>query len=568
MVGGTIGHYRIVQRLAAGGMGVIYRADDLTLHRPVALKFLSHDTALDEEYRARFLREARVAAALNHPNTCTVYEVGQVESTSELDSAEPVAPRGTPFIAMEFIEGETLASRLAMVGRLDPRETLDVASQVVEGLAAAHARGIVHRDLKPQNIMIASGGLVKIVDFGLAKPSQTARGASPLVNTTDMISADLGDGTIIGTCAYMSPEQASSGKVDARSDIFSFGTILYQMLSGRLPFRGDTATVVLAKILEADPDPLEHGADPLFAALARVAGRCLQKGAENRYPHVRSLLEDLKEIRTVLSPAPSPRTGFVTRIGFALLGVVLAAAVLIYARVARTTTAGTASRGGEDAVLGVERAASGSGSPERNAPAPSRNSTVSPGSDPAVRKPVATGNVLHQQDETTNSRAAEQVLRSTNPRGNPAFRPDPAPTNADVPRLILDSEPKASVSLDGSLVGITPLTVDTAPGTHELVMTTPDGLRWRGRVEVPAGGDARVERNLTASGQLTITSDVWLEVSLDGGPAEQTPVHFSRVSAGLHELRAFRGGFVTQTREIVIEEGKTSHVRLKLEKKP
>ena len=567
MIDRTIGHHRIVERLAAGGMGVIYRADDLTLHRPVALKFLSHETASDEEYRARFLREARVAAALNHPNTCTVYEVGQVESTDDSDGPDPIALRGTPFIAMEFIEGETLACRLTRVGRLEPREALDVASQVAEGLAEAHARGIVHRDLKPQNIMIASGGLVKIVDFGLAKPVQPSRAAHAIVSTSDMISADLGDAAIIGTCAYMSPEQASGRKLDARSDIFAFGTTLYQMLSGELPFRGDTATVVLAKILESEPEALRpYPDDVLFAALERIARRCLQKSLEDRYSDAGSLVADLEEVRRALAPRPAGTAplAFLTALRIAVVGLVIIAAILTYAWSGRSAPQ-TARAPSPSARVDSPSAQAGpnTSAPEQTPQAPARRGRVPDAS--------GAGPDSRTLQHTRKLRGAPAALPSSAPDSAPdeeALPTGAAGMRTDVGRLILESEPTASVSLDGRLVGITPLTVDTHPGTHELVMTHPDGSRWRGRVDVTAGRDVRIERNLGASGQLTVTSDVWVEISLDGGPAEQTPIQFSKVPAGLHELRAFREGFVTQTLEIFIEEGKTHHLRVNLERKP
>jgi len=215
MIGTTISHYRIVAKLGAGGMGVAYRAEDLVLRRSVALKFLSPEIAADDERRARFEREARLAAALNHPNTCTVYEVGQVEAGHAVAGGEPVVPLGTPFIAMEFVDGETLAARLARAGQLAPREALDLAVQAAEGLAEAHTRGIIHRDFKPQNVMVTPAGRLKILDFGLAKPFVAVSGPEVVISTAEMISADLGDpNRIAGTVAYMSPEQALGKPVD------------------------------------------------------------------------------------------------------------------------------------------------------------------------------------------------------------------------------------------------------------------------------------------------------------------------------------------------------------------
>jgi serine/threonine protein kinase len=562
----TIAHYRILERLAAGGMGVVYRAEDLTLHRLVALKFLSPDMSADEEYRARFLREARVAAALNHQNTCTIYEVGEVEAGAHSrDAADPVASPGTPFIAMEFIEGETLAARLSRAGRLNAREVLDVALQVAEGLAEAHARQIVHRDLKPQNIMVTRDGRVKIVDFGLAKPLGSARSAGALVSTSEMISADLGDGAVIGTCAYMSPEQASRKTVDARSDIFAFGVMLYQMLAGRLPFRGDTATVILAKILETEPDPLPApigGKVP--AALARIVAKCLRKGPQDRYADARDLVSELRDAQQ----PKAMRIGAWVRLRPASLAAIvivcLTVVALTYWGVRRiaygrqsvndvpidlsTLPADSTSSTPALAEASAERVRDSVSGDSQNLTSPEPTPAAPPESRPA------------RSQDTGERLPAATASKTVTPPGEP-LRPAP-----EAGTLVLDSSPQSSVTLDGTLVGITPLTIETGPGTHDLVMASPNGMRWRGRVDAVAGERTLVRRELSATGRLTIASDVWVEVSLDGGPPEQTPVDFAQVGAGLHQLRAFREGFVTQTLDIFIEEGRTNYVRVKLEK--
>ena len=243
MIGSTLSHFRITSKLGEGGMGVVWGAEDTDLHRPVALKVLSDETLAREDMRARFMREARTAAALNHSNICTIYEVGEVDQT--------------PFIAMELIEGSTLEARMGGDRQLALPELLRIASQVAEGLAAAHAGGIVHRDLKPGNVMLTGEGQVKILDFGLAKPQTTLMGGEADETLAQPISAEMTrEGTILGTVSYMSPEQAAGRGVDSRSDIFSFGVLLYQMVTGRLPFQGDTSTSTLAKILETEPSPL------------------------------------------------------------------------------------------------------------------------------------------------------------------------------------------------------------------------------------------------------------------------------------------------------------------------
>jgi serine/threonine protein kinase len=508
---------------------------------------------------------------------------GEVGSThAGTGDATPVAADGTPFIAMEFIEGETLAAWLARAGRLGCREALDVAVQVAEGLAEAHARKIVHCDLKPQNIMITPTGRVKIVDFGLAKALRAARKADALVTTSEMISADLGDKALIGTCAYMSPEQAASTAVDPRSDVFAFGIILYQMLAGRLPFWGDTPTVILAKILEAEPDPLPvpPGSDE-FAALARIIHRCLEKSPERRYADARLLLPELEHVRRA-----SPRSGRILSIvtrrwGTSapsrdpsprvwLLKAVLPVILLILIGTLGYTVVQRRS-GLRPSVVPIA-VSTPRADPPVDSPA-SALSTASERHDQASATPDAAPRVGQTrqvqpgiQSDVSPDRPIERPATKQSDASPPEARAPTAPPDPrNIGLLILDSDPQSSVSLDGKLAGITPLKLEARPGLHGLVMTSPDGLRWRGTVEVTGGATNRIHRRLNATGQLSITSDVWVEVSVDGGQPEQTPVQL-RLAAGLHDLRAFRQGFVTQTLEIVIEEGKTNYLRLQLEK--
>jgi TolB-like protein/Tfp pilus assembly protein PilF len=285
MIGSTLSHFRIDSKLGEGGMGVVWGAEDTDLHRRVALKVLSDETMAREDMRARFLREARTAAALNHPNICTIYEVGEVDQV--------------PFIAMELIEGTGLDSRLGAGEQLPLKELLQIAVQIADGLAAAHAGGIVHRDLKPGNVMLTDDGQVKILDFGLAKPETTLIGGEGDETLEQPISAEMTrEGTILGTVAYMSPEQAAGRAVDSRSDVFSFGVLLYQMVTGQLPFRGDTSTSTLAKILETEAEPVSDIRQGLPSDLERVLRRCLQKEPNARYNDTRDLVAELRDLQT------------------------------------------------------------------------------------------------------------------------------------------------------------------------------------------------------------------------------------------------------------------------------
>jgi tetratricopeptide (TPR) repeat protein/predicted Ser/Thr protein kinase len=278
MVGKTVSHYKIRRELGSGGMGVVYEAEDTKLRRTVALKFITLQGIEGPEEKARFTHEAQAAASLSHPNICTVHEIDEAD--------------GRLFMAMEYVEGESLKERIAR-GPLKIDEALDIAVQIAQGLDAAHAKGIIHRDVKPGNIMVEASGLVKIMDFGLAKLS----GRSRLTRT----------GTTLGTVAYMSPEQARGAEADRRSDIWSLGAVLYEMVTGRTPFRGDYEQAVLYSIMNEAPEPMTAVRVGVPMELERIVGKALAKDPAERYQHADELTTDLKSLKKGLETGATPR---------------------------------------------------------------------------------------------------------------------------------------------------------------------------------------------------------------------------------------------------------------------
>ena len=294
MIGKTLSHYRVIEEIGRGGMGVVYRALDTSLGREVALKVLSA-AGREPEQERRLKQEARAAASLAHPAVSVVYEIDEAE--------------GATFIAMELVRGRPLAALLAGAP-LEPGRALDIAIEVAEGLAEAHSRGVVHRDLKPKNVMLTESGHVKIIDFGLAK---LLRPRPPFESGADTPAwGDTDPGRILGTAAYMSPEQVRGTDVDARSDLFAFGALLYEMLSGEPAFRRETGVETLHAVLkEPAPRLREAGLDAAAPVLQRVLDRCLAKAPSDRYAAAADLLADLREARRRLAsdsgvrPAPS-----------------------------------------------------------------------------------------------------------------------------------------------------------------------------------------------------------------------------------------------------------------------
>jgi len=314
VIGKTLGHYQITDKLGEGGMGVVYKARDTHLDRFVAIKVLAAEKVADPDRKRRFAQEAKAASALNHPNIVHVYDIDQAD--------------GTDYMAMEYVEGKTLAQLIPRRG-MQLGEALKYAVQIADALARAHGAGIVHRDLKPSNIMIDEHGLVKVLDFGLAKLAETAPSGGD--ETTRTVEATTEKGTIVGTTAYMSPEQAAGRKVDARSDIFSFGSVLYEMVTGRRAFEADSKFSTLAAVIERDPASL---AGEVPYDLEKIVTRCLRKDPERRFQHMHDLkvlLQEFKEDSDSGRVQQAPVAAKQAKPMRLVIGVVAAVAVIVVA---------------------------------------------------------------------------------------------------------------------------------------------------------------------------------------------------------------------------------------------
>ena len=300
LIGQTIGHYQVIREIGSGGMGEVYLAQDTRLGRHVALKLLPTIFTADEDRLRRFEQEARTASALNHPNVCVIHEVGETEE-------------GRHYIAMEYVDGVTLRQHMTST-RMELSDVLDVAVQIASALTAAHEVGVMHRDIKPENIMLRRDGYVKVLDFGLAKLTEQE---TPDVTIAAGARAKTDTGVVMGTSSYMSPEQARGLSVDGRTDIWSLGVVIYEMVTGQAPFKGETTSDVIVSILDREPQPLEHCRPAVPAELQEIVSKTLSKSREERYQTIEELAAKLKSLKQELEYAARNETagGLANRTG-------------------------------------------------------------------------------------------------------------------------------------------------------------------------------------------------------------------------------------------------------------
>jgi serine/threonine protein kinase len=549
--------YQIEARVGAGAMGAVYRARHLSLGTLRAIKVMKTELAADPVFVERFQREARLVEGLRHPHLVALHDFARL-------------PDGAWYIVSEFVEGETLASMLKRLGRIPPPEAAEILVQIIDGMILAHSRGVVHRDISPDNIMISQedGGrhFAKLLDFGLAKDV-----VSPPADRT-------GSSVVLGKVGYASPEQMGSlahgEAIDGRADVFSTAAVAYRMLTNRLPWRSDSLQSYVHDLLlrpESDlQEEVRRQAPPAWHGLFI---RGLARDRTRRTPSMVRLTsdvleaaagaaEDIEAIRTAAPQAwpgagtvepPSPKRTSSPRRRLWLAAVFGVACVAGVAMLVRTAVRHPASPPpGTPAPSAPEPSA---GRPESPVPTVPVRPTVTP--PPRPRGPAP---AQHDREPHRAPAGEEAVAAPAEPIPEPA-------RSEEAGAIVVYSTPEALVFLDGQPRGRTPTTLtQLPPGRHALSLVTDDEQRFEESVEVPAGTTVERRHRFPGFGSLAILSDVWVEIRLDGGPPQQTPLYLRRVGAGRHSVKASKPGYREQILDVTVEEGKTQTLRIVLER--
>jgi serine/threonine-protein kinase len=569
------GKYQIAERIGTGGMGAVYKAVHVSLGAPRAVKVMKRELADDVAFVQRFQNEARLAEGLRHPNLVALYDFGRLQD-------------GTWYIVTEFVRGETLVALLAGAGKFSSLDTALLLGQIADGLTLAHRKGIIHRDISPDNIIVAGGQgeepAAKLLDFGIAK------------DVAGTVSGKTGSSILLGKIGYASPEQLGllpkGAHIDARTDVFSLAVVAFQMLTNELPWRRDSLQSYVHDVLmrpETELHEIIHSWLP--QPWWNVFMHAFAREREARTPTMQALKSEMVEaarsvhdgdlslprtrtfIGTAAGAAPTVRTRWRSRattrtaaaaVGLAVLGALVLAA---RARVAPRTDQPSASAEAPAATLGTAppAAPAAAGTPASNPNSPDLDRA--PAASRAIEKPEEAAARRPQAAARSPAAARPSPLRLVAPP--PTSAATSAPTPAAAPAagtLILHSTPEAAVIVDGQPRGRTPLVLTLSPGPHAVSFRADDGRSLSEEVDVKSGASLERTVRLPGFGSLSITSDVWVNISVDGGSAQQTPLFISRLAAGPHTLRASRPGYKDKTLEVEVMENDTRRLNITLEK--